>query len=352
MRPVSRWLALVTTAVVLVAGCGGADNKPTASAGSGTTSAAPSSTAAPPALIAQATGWLAYQSISSRGPDGVYLVRVDGSDDHEILTDVPGKRLHPDFSPDGKQLAFDQQTSDADIEQIYVADADGSHPRQVAKCQAPKCAGRWDPAWSPDGRQLAVVSSAGLHPGLPPDRLGIAIIDPATGTERSVVDHDAPTGQEHFPHWSPDGRRLVFWRERFGSGGTQTAVFVVNLDGSGLRQLTKWSLFAGDADWSPDGKRIVFGTYPLGNFQLAGHSELYTIRPDGNSLRRLTNNGPDGPRAAHPRWTPDGKAILYIRTTQTGTPRHIYVLSADGKHDTPVLTANRVYTHPTLQSTS
>jgi hypothetical protein len=43
--------------------------------------------------------------------------------------------------------------------------------------------------------------------------------------------------------------------------------------------------------------------------------------------------------------------ILYTRTIQTGTPRHIHVLSADGKHDTPVLTANGVYTYPILQST-
>jgi Tol biopolymer transport system component len=56
----------------------------------------------------------------------------------------------------------------------------------------------------------------------------------------------------------------VFWRERFGSGGTQMAVFVVKVDGSGLRQLTKWGLLAGDADWSPDGKVIVFGTGPRG----------------------------------------------------------------------------------------
>jgi hypothetical protein len=50
--------------------------------------------------------------------------------------------------------------------------------------------------------------------------------------------------------------------------------------------------------------------------------------------------------------TPDGKVILYTRTTQAGTPLHISVLSADGKHDTPVVTANRIYTHPMLQSTS
>ena len=106
MRPVSRWLALAATAVLLVTGCGGSGGEPRAGSGSGTTSAGPSSTAAPPALVAGAKGWLAYQSISSRGPDGVYLVRVDGSADHEIVTDVPGQRLHPDFSRDGPAVGL------------------------------------------------------------------------------------------------------------------------------------------------------------------------------------------------------------------------------------------------------
>jgi hypothetical protein len=178
MRPVSRWLALAT-AVVLVTGCGGSDDEPRASSGSGTTSAGTTSTAAPQSLLAGAKGWLAYQSISSSGPDGVYLVQADGSDDHEIVTDIPGQRSHPDFSRDGEQLAFDQRTSDDEVDQVYVADADGSGARQVSKCRAPKCAGLWEPAWSPDGSQLAIASSAGFHPGAPSDRFGIAIIDVA-----------------------------------------------------------------------------------------------------------------------------------------------------------------------------
>ena len=79
--------------------------------------------------------------------------------------------------------------------------------------------------------------------------------------------------------------------------------------------------------------------------------ELYTIRPNGTGLRRLTAYGPNGPRATQPRWTPDGKAILYTRTTQTGQPRHIYAIDADGSGDAAVLTAKPIYTHPILQPT-
>lgn len=78
---------------------------------------------------------------------------------------------------------------------------------------------------------------------------------------------------------------------------------------------------------------------------------LYLIRPDGTKQKRLTNNGPTGPRSTGPRWTPDGKAILYIRTTQNGRPRHIYAITADGHQDAPLLTAKEIYTHPARNPT-
>jgi TolB protein len=301
--------------------------------------------------VASAKGWLAYQSVAADGEDGVFLVRTDGSDDHQIAAHLSGRQAHPDFARDGKRLAFDQLTSEASADQLYVAAADGSGARRVSRCAPPRCAGNSEPAWSPNGRQLAISTGSGFHPDGPPDRFGIGIFDLATRTVRPVVDHPRSVGQDHFARWSPDGHRLVFWRAHYGPGDTvRTAVFLVNANGTGLRRLTPWDMLAGDPDWSPDGSRIVFTTRPLLDFD-AGQSELYTIRPNGTGLRRLTANGPNGPRATQPRWTPDGKAILYTRTTQTGQPRHIYAINADGTGDAPVLTAKSIYTHPVLQPT-
>ena len=336
-----RRVALVLLLVV-AAGCSAT------SAAAGPKATAPSSSAnSVPSPVASAKGWLAYQSVSPRGDDGVFLVRTDGSDDHEILTDLPGRHAHPDFSRDGKYLAIDQLVSE---DQVYVADADGSGARLLAPCRPPKCVSHWEPAWSPDGSRLAVSTAGGA--GDPPARFGIAIIEVAKEIVRPVLDHASRAGQDHFARWSPDGRRLVFWRARYGSDGSvTTAVFVVNVNGTGLRRLTPWRMLAGDPDWSPDGSRIVFNTRPLVDFPDAGQSELYTIRPNGTGLRRLTAYGPNGPRATQPRWTPDGKAILYTRTNQEGFPRHIYAINADGTGDAPVLTAKPIYTHPILQPT-
>ena len=311
------------------------------------------STSAAPSPVAATRGWLAYQSMTPSGGDGVFLVRADGSDDHQILGDLPGEQFHPDFSRDGKRLAIDQLTSrdEPSADQVYVADANGTNPRHIAPCRLPTCVSRWEPAWSPDGRRLAVATAGGFRQDQPPERSGIATIDVAQETVRAVLDHAFEAGVDQFPRWSPDGRRLVFWRTRERQGGVQTAVFVVKVDGTGLRRLTPWALLAGDPDWSPDGSRIVFNTRPLGEFPESGQSELYTIRPDGTGLRRLTAYGLNGPRATQPRWTPDGKAILYTRTTQDGYPRHIYAINADGTGDVPVLTAKPIYTHPILQPT-
>jgi TolB protein len=297
--------------------------------------------------MAAGSRWIAYQGIGANGQSSPFLVSTDGSQDHEILTELPGERRHPDFSRDGKRLAFDQLDG-SPPDQTYVANSDGSAPQLLAEC-TDTCMQHYEPAWSPDGRRIAVATTTVDKS----EWVGLAVIDVDSQAVHQVVEHDIADGLDHFPRWSADGSRLVFWRARPKPDGTvQTAVFVVAVNGKELKRLTPWDMVAGDPDWSPDGSLIVFGTRPLQEFQQAGQSELYVVRPDGTGQRRLTKYGPAGPRATHPRWTPDGKAILYVHTTQTGSPRHIYEMTADGRQDAPLLTANEVYTHPVMHPRS
>jgi TolB protein len=325
---------MVALACVALTGCDAADSAVSTGPRSGQ-----------PSASAPRSPWIAYQGLSDRGQDGIFLVHPDGSDDHEILLDVPGRRLHPDFSRDGTMLAFDQ--SDGGVDQVYVAAADGTSARLVAKCDPVTCIQMWEPSWSPDGTRLAIATTVNGSPWM----MGIAILDVDTGAVTQVVRHPQDDGQDHFPRWSPDGSRLVFWRGDASGDGGDTAVFTVGADGTGLEQLTDTSLVAGDPDYSPDGAQILFATHPLLQYPHAGRSEIYTMAADGTGQALLSHVGVDGARAAQPRWTPDGTAILYVRTTQEGQPRSIYQIDADGTGDRPVLTEKPVYTHPELQPT-
>ena len=329
-------LVLATTALASCGGGGGAAEKK----------------ATPESPIASEPGWLAYQYQTD--PDDVFdikvhLVRVDGSQDHAIAPNLAGSIRHPDFSPDGSRLAFDQLTNEESTE-VYIAKADGSNAKRIALC-SPPCADRWEPAWSPDGSRLAISTGEGRVTETGPARFGIGVIDVNSEEVTQVVEHEKAVGQDRFARWSPDGKRLVFYRAQLKSDGTiQTAIFVVDVDGSNLRRLTPWDMNAGDPDWSPNGDLIVFSTHPLREFELLERSELYTMRPDGSGINALTSNGEDGPRATEPRWTPDGKAILYVRETHAATHRSIWVIDRTGGTDAPVLTKEPTYyTHPVLQ---
>jgi hypothetical protein len=160
-------------------------------------------------------------------------------------------------------------------------------------------------------------------------------------------------GEDRSARWSRDGENLVFWRTRLSTDAVspETAIFIVKSDGTNLHQLTPWSELAGDPDWSHDGSLIVYSTRPSKVFD-QGESELVTIRPDGTGRTVITKFGMNGPRGDHPRWTPDGTAILYAQRSGAGrnTAVHVWVIRTDGSSDTAVLTAQTITGDPILQS--
>lgn len=348
-RPSAKSVLAVVTITLAASSCTSAEPASNAT-GTPASTRSPSSEVSPAATLPiSGSGWIAYQGPSGSSPDRIFLVHIDGSDDHPIAEALPGSIAHPDFSRDGSLLAFDQLTQDESHSQIYVSTADGANVRRIALCEPPACLDYYAPSWSPDGKQLAISTDGGRLTSDGPTRFGLAIIDVASEKVTPIVDHPASQGQDLFPRWSPDGTQLVFWRDRFLGESVKTAIFIVNVDGSELRQLTPWSMLAGDPDWSPDGSLIVFTTHPLFEFSEGAQSELYTMRPDGSEVHALTSYGPDGPRGTQPRWTPDGEAILYTRLSQAALPRHIWIINADGTGDVPVLETNPIYTHPVLQ---
>jgi hypothetical protein len=84
-----------------------------------------------PASLAAANRWLAYSTFIGDN-DRIHLVRPDGSQDHQAFTELPGEAIRADFSHDG-QLAFEHRPPDG-ATNVYLAKADGSGARVIAKC--------------------------------------------------------------------------------------------------------------------------------------------------------------------------------------------------------------------------
>ena len=208
------------------------------------------------------------------------------------------------FSPDGTRMIFSQygervsnatglassNPMDASLESMAL---DGTGQRTLFHREG---ASAFSAVWSPAGDAIALSFGRYFRPaGLPSAPIGV--IDPDGSDLRLVVDDEVNNG---FPSWSPDGDRLVF------KGGRR--LYVVPAAGGPRVALTGPDYYSNFPQWSPDGERILFTS------NLGGDFELYTVRPDGTDLRRLTHApGND----AHSAWCAGGEWIVFS-SSRTG----------------------------------
>ena len=126
------------------------------------------------------------------------------------------------------------------------------------------------------------------------------------------------------PVWSPDGTRIA-WQADAPTSGPQYNVYVMYADGTQPRRVTQSvpdCAGAGAPGWSPDGSRIVFTCRDVND-----DAEIWTVNADGSGtgLTRLTNNAV---RDASPTWSPDGSQIAWTSQDE------LWVMNADGTGQT------------------
>jgi len=225
----------------------------------------------------------------------------------------------PVWSPNGSVIAFERWPLGPGHGTIFSFRADGTGLKRLG----PAGDDRIFPAWSPDGRRIAYVRSWGGFQNGEIKNSGIYTMNASGGGTVMVINVSADrpySGDAGHPTWSPDGAQLAF--ELVNSGSVEPAhahaVFVVNADGTGLQQLTPWSMNAGGRlDWSPDGTKILFRAPAK-----TDRGNLYTVSPDGSGLKALTRF-PNLVVSAG-SFSPDGRWVTFAKSSD------LWVMRLDG----------------------
>ena len=206
----------------------------------------------------------------------------------------------PAVSPDGARIAF--LSDRAGAQDVYVIGADGTG--EIRLTRTPEAESQ--PAWSADGRQIWFTAYANASSAI--YAVG------ANGGEPKRI--GAVPGRAM--RLSPDGKRVLYWV------GTWTAMklFVSDLDGSGARVLTDGTGVVWGARWSPDGRRIAFGDNDASRVL-----QIYVMNADGSGRRQVTRFAPADGSAQMPAWSADG-ARLAVQSGAKGTPAHIWTVDA------------------------
>ena len=210
-------------------------------------------------------------------PDGqthseVCTINPDGSDLRR-LTEIPKRKDWPTWSPDKKTIAF------GNANKLWLMDADGSNLRVLKEDFS------FDlrTAWSPDGRKIAYG-----------EIFAINIIDIHT-KEEILLKLGQHLVKIKEVAWSPDGHQFAFAAD---ADLPTRDIYVVNVDGTDLRQLTQHPGEDRNPAWSPDGRKIAF--YSTRN-ESGG---IFLMDADGKNIIELTNEGENTPS-----WSPDGKQM-------------------------------------------
>lgn len=130
-------------------------------------------------------------------------------------------------------------------------------------------------------------------------------------SQRQLTRGDSTSG---FSVWSPDGQRLAFDSNQadpdIGDDVSINDIFVMKPDSTDLIQVTPGNGFSADAAWSPDGKKLAYDS-DLGDYP--AKQGIYTSRTDGTKLRRVTTLPEGFELDLAPKFSPDGRWLLFTR---------------------------------------
>ena len=245
--------------------------------------------------------YLAYTGPGSNGSESqLWVVNADGSNARQItsapLTEPWLFNFNPTWSPDSTKLAFRGYGGGHDLD-LVIIDADGTDQRLVSSTYHKAT----EPSWSPDGTKIAFTKYGDsiCRDGIPitgDAEIWVMNVSDGVATQLTGRDHSTEpacvTGQPQtyypvfhatHPDWSPDGTKIAYTG---GRGGTDTAVWVMDADGTNETRLTSVPGYSREPSWSHDGTQIAYSTYAGVEFGM----EIWIMNADGSNPQRITHH--------------------------------------------------------------
>jgi Tol biopolymer transport system component len=225
----------------------------------------------------------------------------------------PAHDQDPWVSPDGSRVLFQRVSNQGTA--LLVANIDGSGLREVLPAGT---LGRWI-EWSPTGDRIVISGFDNTDPA--------QLIDVA-GRSSTTIDAGFEIKQAV---WRPGHEQLVLTGDKAGKHG----FWLVNPDGTGLRQIPASPAAINEASLSPDGSLLAYATWEDGP-GLQGR--IHVVDIDSGRDRLLTRDLSDGYTWLSPQFSPDGRTLLEERYDADGM-YSMAILSVDGGQPAAVLGA-------------
>ena len=262
-----------------------------------------------------------------------------GSGEAVQLTDGPGYDSEPDWSPDGRFILYTSYRNDA--LELWVLDLQGGGTHALVANGAVNL----DARWSPDGKRVAYVSTA-FHGHWHVFVVEVADGKPGGGAPQRITEEkDSGLPRYYYskfdqylsPTWSPDGKELILVSNRGDVWGSGNLWRMNPEPGATMRLVRKEETnWKAHPDWARDGHRVVYSSY-LGRQR----NQLWLTTAEGGDPFELTYCECDHTR---PRWSPDGRRIAFV--TNEGGNVSLRVVSIPGGAVEAIVPKTRRYLHP------